>query len=63
MALGAKRAQRCDVIISRHWASPRIDYRRSATAKQIPVCKEHNEDCWVKSPRPDSLPRPPNRCS
>lgn len=50
MALGAKRAQAAQDYL----ATLGIAANRMSTVsygEEIPVCKEHNEDCWVKNRR------------
>jgi peptidoglycan-associated lipoprotein len=50
MALGAKRAQAAQDYL----ATLGVAANRMATVsygEEIPVCKEHNEGCWVKNRR------------
>jgi len=50
MALGAKRAQAAmDYLSTLGVAANRLS--TISYGEEIPVCKEHNEDCWVKNRR------------
>ncbi len=50
MALGAKRAQAAmDYLVTLGIVSNRLS--TISYGEEIPVCKEHNEECWVKNRR------------
>jgi peptidoglycan-associated lipoprotein len=50
MALGAKRAQAAmDYLVTLGIAGNRIS--TTSYGEEIPVCKESNEECWVKNRR------------
>jgi peptidoglycan-associated lipoprotein len=50
MALGAKRAQAAmDYLSTLGVAANRLS--TISYGEEIPVCKEHNEDCWIKNRR------------
>jgi peptidoglycan-associated lipoprotein len=50
MALGAKRAQAAmDYLVTLGVVSNRLS--TISYGEEIPVCKEHNEECWVKNRR------------
>ncbi len=50
MALGAKRAQAAmDYLVTLGIVANRVS--TISYGEEIPVCKEHNEECWVKNRR------------
>ena len=49
MALGAKRAQATDYLITLGVAAGRL--LTTSYGEEVPVCREHAEECWTKNRR------------